>query len=147
MSVAPSPVISLGCDAGGPEAAFIGSLKIPLARALAQHVTSSHCAEIGEYALVLRVDGSIAKFGSEGLARLRLSRAKRYITVDIQIPEPVWHTKTEQELKSYLARQVTAAISACSARLKKEKWAVSEQELLAQVQTATLDYLANKNDG
>ena len=144
MTVASSSVISLGCDVGGPEAAFIGSLKIPLAHAFAKHVTSSHCAEIDEYALVLRVAGSIAKFGNEGLERLRLFRAKRYITADIQIPEAVWQTKTEHDLRSYLARQVTAAISACCARLKKEKWAVSEQKLMAQVQAATHDYLARK---
>lgn len=89
MYPAPSTVISLGFDAGGPEAAFFGSLKTPLACVLAQHVTSSHCAEIDEYALVLRVDGSIAKFVEEGLARMRLSRAKCHITIDIQIPEPV----------------------------------------------------------
>jgi hypothetical protein len=144
MTVASSSVISLGCDAGGPEAAFIGSLKIPLAHSFAQHVTSSHCPEIDEYALVLRVDGSIAKFGNEGLERLRLYRTRRYIAVDIQIPEAVWQAKTEQELKSYLALQVTAAISACCARLKKEKWAVSERELMAQVQAATHDYLEGK---
>ena len=144
MTVASSSVISLGCDAGGPETAFIGTLKVPLAHAFAQHVSSTHCAEIDEYALVLRVDGSIAKFGNEGLERLRLSRTKRYIAVDILIPEAVWQAKTEQELKSYLARQVTAAISACCARLKKEKWAVSEHKLMAQVQAATHDYLARK---
>ena len=59
MPIDPSPVISLGCDAGGPEAAFFGSLKTPLAHALARHVTSSHCAEVDQYAVVLRVDGSI----------------------------------------------------------------------------------------
>jgi hypothetical protein len=83
-------VISIGCQAGGPEVGFIGDLKVPLYRALAKHVTSSHCSAVDEYAIVLRVDGALDRFGSEGFARLRYAKACRYITVDVQIPEAVW---------------------------------------------------------
>ena len=122
-------VISIGCQQGGPEACCIRELKVALYRALGRHVTSTHCLEIDEYALVLRVDGSLSKFGDEGITRLRFARVRRYITLDIQIPEKVWMPMGEAQTKLYLATQVRAAISACVKRLVKDKCSVDEHAL------------------
>ena len=81
--------ISIGCEQGGPEGGFFAKLKVPLYQTLSRHVTSTHCAAIDSYALVLRVDGSLATYGEEGNARLRFARGRRYITVDIQVPERI----------------------------------------------------------
>lgn len=83
-------VISIGCEQGGPEGGFVAKLKVPLYQTLSRHVTSTHCSAVDSYALVLRVDGSLATYGEEGNACLRFAKARRYITVDIQIPEHVW---------------------------------------------------------
>ena len=72
---------------------MIGELKAPLYHALVRNLTSSHCAAVDEYAVVLRVDASLDRFGPEGLARLRFAKASRYITVDFQIPEVAWRGK------------------------------------------------------
>lgn len=145
MSTSPPSIISIGCQAGGPEAAFIGELKVSLYRALSKHVTSTHCSAIDEYAVVLRVDGTLDKFGEEGLAHLRFAKAHRYITVDIQIPETVWQPMSTQQLKAYLALQVKNGIFACASRLIKEKYAVAAQELQSQIDAATNEYLAVEN--
>ncbi len=132
--------ISIGCEVGGPEGYEISKLKIPLAQALERHVTSAHCHEIDHYALVLRIDGSLAKFGEEGLARIRLSKANRHISIDIQIPEHVWHPLSHNQFKEYLAKQVLAAINACIKRLNKEKFLVADSQLIYEVTAAINDF-------
>ncbi len=135
-------VISIGCQIGGPEPCSIGDLKVLLCRLLAAHVTSTHCSAIDEYALVLRVDGSLDKFGSEGLARLRFAKARRYITLDIQIPEAVWKPMSEVETRQYLVKQVGAAIAACIGRLVKDRYTVHRLALQGELDTAFAEYLS-----
>ena len=137
--------ISIGADLGEPEAKALADLKITLFQVLSKWVNSTHCAAIDEYALVLRVDGRFAQFGKEGLARLRLAKARRYVTVDIQIPEAVWKPMTAKDFKVYLCRQVLLALKACVARLQKERFVVEEQALFAQVSMATQEYI-RQND-
>src|ERR1019366_6078140 len=111
-------IVSIGADCGGPEAGVVGALKVPLYQALERRVTSSHCAAVDEYAIVLRVDGSIEKFGAEGLARLRFAKARRYITVNVQIPEVAWRGKSTSQLKHYISGRVPEAVRTCVGRLK-----------------------------
>ena len=133
--------VSIGCEVGGPEGYEISKLKIPLAQALERHVTSTHCLEIDHYALVLRIDGSLAKFGEEGLARIRFSKVNRNISIDIQIPEHVWHPMSRNQFKLYLAKQVLAAINACIKRLNKEKSRVADSQLIHEVTTAINEFI------
>ncbi len=143
MHTPASSFISIGCQAGGPDAREPCELKVSLYRALSRHVSSSHCAAIDEYALVLRIDGSLDKFGDEGICRLRFAKAKRYISADIQIPESVWKPLTTPQLMVYLSNQVKAAVSVCVARLRKEKLVVEEQELIAQIDAGIQEFLAS----
>jgi hypothetical protein len=138
-------VISIGCQQGGPEPCYISDLKVELYRVLKKHVTSTHCLEIDEYGLVLRVDGSIDKFGDEGLTRLRFAKARRYITLDIQIPEKVWKPMTKAQTKAYLATQVRAAIETCVERLVKDKCSVNKHALKGQLDAGFNDYLETQN--
>ena len=132
---------------GGPDQCLIADLKIPLYRALAKHVTSTHCEAIDEYSIVLRVDGSLDKFGEEGLARLRYAKARRYITVDVQIPKTVWQPMDRAQTRVYLADKVKVAIAACVDRLAREKCVVSKKRLQTQIDNALAEYLAAKDDG
>ena len=134
-------IVSIGAQCGGPEAGLVGELKVPLYQALKRNLTSSHCLAIDEYAVVLRVDGSLDRFGPEGLARLRFAKAKRYITVDFQIPESAWQGKSVPELKRYIASAVTDSVGACVARLRKVRTVVNDL-LFAQMEAACTEYLA-----
>jgi len=140
-------VISIGCQAGGPEAAIVGQLKVPLYRSLLRHLTSSHCSAIDEYALVIRVDGTLDKFGPEGITRIRLSKVRRNITADIQVPEVAWKPLNRAQLKRYLARQVTAAVAACVSRLQNEKFVIAEDKLFSEIEAACNEYLGIACDG
>lgn len=141
------PAISIGCQQGGPEPCLISNLKVILYKALEAHVTGTHCPEIDEYALVLRVDGSLDKFGDEGLARLRFAKAKRYITIDIQIPEYIWQPMSEVQTAQYLATQVQTAIRACTQRLVKEKCPVDTDTLNKEINLGIDSYLSITNGG
>ena len=136
-----SSFISIGAQIGGPENCPIGDLKVPLYHLLSKHVTSTHCTSIDEFSIVLRVDGTLQKFGKEGLARLRFSKIRRYITVDVQIPEEIWKPLNIEESKQYLVKQVVLALTECVARLKKEKIAVEENTLFSQLSAAINEYL------
>ena len=132
--------ISIGADCGGPEAARVAEAKTPLFKAFSRYVKSTHCSGIDEYALVLRVDGPLTQFGPEGIFRLRLAKAKRYITVDIQIPQSVWEPMSPLQLRAYLAKQSAAAMKACVSRLKKERMVVEESTLWPEFEQAIHAY-------
>jgi hypothetical protein len=126
---------------GGPEVCMIADEKVLLYRALAEHVTSSHCSAIDEFALVLRVDGSITTYGNEGVARVRFAKARRYITADIQIPKSIWLRMPRAELRLYLVKQAKAAVTACVSRLRAAKCIVAADGLDAEIEAAIKAYL------
>jgi hypothetical protein len=132
--------ITIGCQGGGPETGTVGRSKVDLYHALSRYVTGTHCDSIDEYGLVLRVDGSLDKFGPEGITRLRFAKTQRYITVDIQIPESAWKPIGDAELRQYLGAQVAAAIRVCVARLKKDKCVVDDAALMQEVDAAVREY-------
>ena len=138
------PFVGIGCQNGGPEDGGIGELKVQLYQALRRHLTSSHCAAVDEYAIVLRVDGSLDTFGAEGLARLRFAKARRYITIDVQIPEAVWRPLDRGQIKEYLAHRIRDAIEGCVARLQKDRQAVETGRLFSEINVATAEFLAAK---
>ena len=140
MQPSREPSISIGCEAGGPEARLPCELKVGLYQALARHVTSSHCDELDEYALVLRIDGSLAQYGPEGIHRVRFAKARRYVSADIQVPEAAWRV-APAELQLYLAAQVRAALEACVRRVEKDGVAVARASLFAQVEAAIAEWV------
>ena len=90
---------------------------------------------------MLRVDGSLAKYGREGVANIRFAKSKRYITADLQVPEVAWKPRQPDELKKYLARQVLVALQACIARLTRDGHEVRASALIAEVEHGVAEYL------
>jgi hypothetical protein len=134
--------ITIGADCGGPEAIRVAESKVRLYKAFSKFVKSTHCDAIDQYALLLLVDGTLDKFGPEGIFKLRFAKARRYIAVDIQIPQSRWEPMSEWQLREYLAEQCMAAIKACVSRLKKERIAVEECALWSEVEQAIQAYIA-----
>ena len=133
-------IISIGGQTGGPHDGGIKSIKVDLYKILKKYCESTYCREIDQYAPVLRVDGTITKFGPEGITRLRFSRKKRYITVDIQIPEDVWQPKSKNELKLYLSEKLRDSIEVCVRRLKKDNLDVNETKLFSEIDAAIKEF-------
>ncbi|MCU7998855.1 hypothetical protein [Shewanella sp. SM95] len=132
--------ISIGCECGGPEDGGISCLKVELFHTLEKHVTSTHCDSVDQYALVLRVDGEFAKYGLEGVHRVRFAKKSRYLTADIQIPESVWRLAREEDLRLYLGSSLRSAIEILVARLKKAGIAVVEISLYTEMNVAITEF-------
>lgn len=137
--------ISIGADLGDRDSFHLSELKIAMCRSLETHMTGTHCDAVDEYALVIRVDGSFAKFGDEGLACLRFSRVRRCISVDIQVPEVAWKPLDRAQTKLYLAKQLKAAIGACVGRLLKDKCEVEALRLEHELDLAMQEFLGSQN--
>ncbi|MGE0809273.1 MAG: hypothetical protein AB7N69_01505 [Immundisolibacter sp.] len=135
--------ITIGAELGDPESKGKSDLKIILVRLFDKHVTATHCSAIDQYALVLRIDGKFGQFGEEGLARLRFQKSRRYISVDIQIPEHVWKPMTIAEFGVYLVQRVREALYACVERLEHSRAQVDRELLFAQVAAATREFAAS----
>jgi hypothetical protein len=133
-------MISIGLQAGEPDDAF-GWPKSHLYKLFEKHCSSTYCPAIKEFALVLRVCGSIWDFGPEAIERIRRRRADRCITVDIVVPVTRWHGKTEQQIKEYLAVQVRRALELCVARLKKDKEKLDDSAMFKDVDAAIVEFL------
>ena len=134
-------IVSIGCECGGPEAAVVGELKVALYQALARRLSATHCEAVDEYAIVLRVDGSLDRFGDEGIARMRFAKKARHITADVRIPMAVWQPMNARDTRRYLARQVRATLELFVQRLQKDGHRVDASRLFAEVDVGLADYL------
>lgn len=133
-------IISIGGQAGGPKDGGIKSIKVDLYKSLKKYCKSTYCNEVDQYAPVLRVDGEFAKFGPEAITHLRFAKKKRYITVDIQIPENVWQPKSKNEIKLYLSDKLQEAIKICVRRLQKDNLEVNETQLFSEIDFAISEF-------
>jgi hypothetical protein len=137
--------ISIACDCGGPEARFVGERKVLLYQALSRSVSSTHCSAIDEYALVLYVDGSVAKYGPEGLSRLRFAKVRRYISVDLVVSETRWKSLERSELDALLVEQVKLGLEACCQRLERDRQHVDRTAFMSQVEQGFADFLSHRS--
>jgi len=135
-------VITIGAQAGGPRDGRIGKLKVDLYHLFGKYCDNAYCAAIDTFALVLQINGSINSFGPEAIERLRRSRQKRYVTIDIVIPEERWQTLATPELKTYLASQIRESLVMCAARLRKDGEDICDDQLFNDVDRAISEFHA-----
>jgi hypothetical protein len=133
--------ISIGEQAGGPEDGGLARLKVSLYQLLFRHCRRTYCPTVDHFALVLRVSGSLDKFGREGIERIRRNRKQRYIGADIVVPEEAWRSRTQKQLKVYLADQVRHALRLCVLRIQNDGDELDERRLLGQVEKAIVKFL------
>lgn len=134
-------VITIGAQCGGPDTGPIGQIKVDLWRSLRDECRESFCPVIDEYALVLRISGSLDDFGPEAIERIKRRRPDRYITADIVIPQSVWRPLTLEQSKHYLASRVREAVAACADRIARDREAIDSVALLACVDTGIARFL------
>ena len=111
----------------------MSQIKVELWRALRETCRESYCPAIDEYALVLRISGTLDDYGPEAIERIKRRRPDRYITADIIIPESVWRPLTLKQSSDYLAKRVREAIVACADRLSQDREVIDTPALLAEV--------------
>jgi hypothetical protein len=114
---------------------------LELRRLLAIYCKGPYSEEISEFALVLRIGGSMQEFDFEGCERVRRNRKGKCITVDLGFPSRRWRGVTDGEIRKYLAEIVETGLLCCLHRLKKDKVKVNEAVLISDFTEAKRSFL------
>lgn len=121
--------ITLGVQSSGDDDRTTKHI-LELRKLLAAHCEGPYSEEIAEFALVLRIGGSMQEFDFEGCERIRRNRKDKYITVDLGFPSRKWRGVIDSEIRKYLADIVETGLLCCLHRLKKDKAKVQEANLM-----------------
>jgi hypothetical protein len=112
-----------------------------LRKQLAAHCTTSYSPTINEFAIVLRVSGSLWHFEGEGVQRLRINRKDAYVTADFVMPEARWKGIPLEDIKAYLAAGAVETLQAMCEHLRKLKMEVNAAKLIEDANLATAAFL------
>ena len=137
--------ITLGADVGGKDADAathedILSLRIKLR----QRCPGPYGEVIEEFALILRIDGSVQAWGKSGVENVVLNRRHRYATADIFVPRDVWSGADATVFRRFLAAQVRAAIDAIASRASRRKVELTIDALRRDVDSAIREWAATR---
>jgi hypothetical protein len=142
MSKAASSAVTLGADVGGKDAhAATREQYLALRRALASNCAGPYGKTFDEFALILRIDGSVQSWRKRGVDNIRLQRKLRYATADIFVPAKIWKVTPPSVWRGFLAKEVETAIRAITERAKRMKDDVDESRLLADVKRAVTSFV------
>ena len=113
----------------------------PLRNLLEAHCLGPYSPDVDEFSLVIRVDGDIWHWEQEGCDRMRRSKKKRYITIDIYVPRSRWEGVPGIEIRKYLAACVEDAFQRMIDKLRRDKVVVDGDALLRDFAVAKAQYL------
>jgi hypothetical protein len=134
--------VSLGVDVGGKDAHAATSVPCAALRGLLeQECQGPYGSTFDEFALVLRIDGSVQSWGKSGVDNVRLQRKARYATADVFVPAKIWSAGDSSTLRQFFSTGVESAIGAIADRARKEKDSVEADRLIADVKRATTKFL------
>jgi hypothetical protein len=132
-------MITLGQQDGGPNVAesFAQSV-LALRKLLAALRAEDYATGTPEFALILRVNGSLTNFGAEAVEPPKLR--KGFIQVDIVVAEPRWKSAVEVQ-RRYLADVVGEAFVAIADRLEKKGRLLNRKQLISDYAEVKKKYL------
>jgi hypothetical protein len=139
--------ITLGVQSGSPEASdAMRPAFLSLRKRLAADCTAAYSSTIKEFAIVLRISGSIWHFEGEGVHKLRINRKDAYVTADYVIPEARWNGVAPSEINKYLAAAVRETVHAMSQHLVRLKVTVDAVKLTEDVCKSAATFLKENPD-
>lgn len=134
--------ITLGAQMGGPEAFDVTQpIILRLRKQLASHCTEAYSPTISEFAIILRIDGSLDQFGGEGVQRPRINRKDAYVTADYAVPVEHWKDVPLPDLKKCFAEAAVKTVDTMVEHLKKLKVEVNAKMLAEDVNKAVTAFL------
>lgn len=132
--------VSLGADVGGKDAhAATAEVCLLLRKALAERCRGPYGTAFAEFALVVRIDGSVQSWEKRGVDNVRLQRKARFATADIFVPHTVWR-EGQATFSAYLATNVAAAIGAIVERAKEAGDSIEADRLNRDVWSVTSEF-------
>jgi hypothetical protein len=142
VTVERKPRVTLGVDAGGRDAdEATRAHYMALRGLLAAECVGPYGTAFCEFALVLRIDGSVQTWGRRGVGDVRLQRKSRYATADIFVPAELWQS-SPTTIRAFLASEMKSAISKIVDRASSKKDSIDGGRLNADVERAIEKFLA-----
>ena len=102
----------------GPECREVMKQATALRKTLEPLLENCTSENITDLAIVLRVDGSLGSFGSEGVENIELNEGK--ICCDLVIRDHGWKDRGPSEIRDILKKGVLDAVTECFAEIKEE---------------------------
>ncbi len=132
--------VSLGADVGGKDAhSATAEVCMAVQQALAKGCRGPYGASFAEFALVVRIDGSVQSWGERGVDKVRLQHKAKYATADISVHREVWEEGRET-FAPFLATNVEAGVRAIVDRAGKAGYVIEADPLIRDVARVTLDF-------
>lgn len=97
---------------------------------------------VKEFALVLRVDGSVQAWGKSGVENLAIQRKKTYATADIFVPVGIWAGGDGGQIRRFLASEVERAMTLLVGLAKEKDKGIESQRLITDVKSAIDEFLS-----
>ena len=142
MNAAARDSVTLGADVGGEDADDATSEHVLAFRKLLQQECQGPYSDtVEEFALVLRIDGSVQTWGKSGVENVALQRRNTYATADIFVPKKAWSGGDSLVLRSVLATGVRDAMERIGKHAHREKVTVSIDTLIHDVDRAIEKFL------
>ena len=135
--------ITLGADVGGKDAhAFTHEHILALRKLLQQECQGPYSRTVKEFAIILRIDGSVQSWSRSGTESVALQGRSTYATADIFVPKEAWSGVNSSSFRRFLAAEVRNALIKIAVFVQGRKVPVSIDRLTHDVDIAIEKFLA-----
>ena len=114
---------------------------VALRKKLDHFCTAQYSPTIKEFAIVLRICGSLWQFEGEGVQKIRVNKKEEYITADYVVPEGRWKGVPLEEIKRYFAAAAMETLKVMSDKLIKSKIKVDSTKLAEDANRAITAFM------
>jgi len=136
-------LISLGADVGGKEAHEATKASVlDLRRLLRTKCKGPYSASIQEFALVLRIDGSVQSWGKSGAENAAFRQKNTFATVDIYVPISEWSGHDAAHVRKVLVTGVIDAVEKLVELAQRKKIDIAINDFRRDVDAAAKEFLA-----
>lgn len=135
--------VTLGADVGGKDAhGATHDSVLALRRHLQQKCKGPYGSVVKEFALVLRIDGSVQIWGKSGVENAVFQRKNTFATADIFVPVSDWSGRDTRHIRKVLAVGVVKAIEKLAELAERKKIDIAINDLRRDVGAAANELLA-----
>ena len=136
-------LVTLGADVGGKDAhEATHEYVLSLRRLLQQKCVGPYGTTVKEFALVLRIDGSVQAWGKSGADNSAFQRKGTFATADIFVPVSAWSGRDAANIRKVLAAGVVDAIETLAELAERKKIDIAIESLRRDVGDVAREFSA-----
>lgn len=134
--------VTLGADVGGKDAhAATHEIVLSIRHLLRQKCIGPYSATVKEFALVLRIDGSVQAWGKNGAKNVAFQRRNTFATADIFVPINEWSGRDVAHIRKFIVNGVIDAIELLAELAERKKIDIDIDSLRRDVGFAAREFL------